>query len=362
MTLDDLPTPALVVDLDRLEANLEWMQARADALGVALRPHIKTHKCVEIARRQRDRGARGITVSTLAEAQVFAAHGFDDITWAFPLQAQRIASVRELSERITFRVVVDTPLAVDALAREGAPFRVWLKVDCGYHRAGVDPGAPHAVELAQRLADAPHLTFEGILSHSGHAYDAGTDAARADVAEQERHVMVGFAARLADLGIGPLQVSVGSTPSMRSARRLDGVTEARPGNYAFFDFFQARLGTCAPTEIAVTVLTTVVSSQPGATHAIVDAGALAMSKDAGPAASATWGEVYADYAAGTFDPAVRLSGLSQEHGKLSAAVPAGRRLRIVPNHSCLTVAHFDRMFVVQGNGVVDEWEVRRSRD
>lgn len=362
MTLDDLRTPALVLDLDRLEANLGWMQDRADALGVALRPHVKTHKCVEIARRQLDLGARGVTVSTLYEASVLADHGFADITWAFPVIPNRIPEARAIAERTTLRLVVDTPHAVDALEREGGPFPIWLKVDCGYHRAGVDPKSENALALARRLADSTRLTFEGILSHSGHAYDAPTDAARAAVAEEERDVMVRFAERLQGDGIDGVQVSVGSTPSMRSATQLEGVTEARPGNYALFDFFQSHLGTCTPREIAATVLTTVVSSQPGASHAVTDSGALAMSRDPGPAGRGTWGEVFADYEAGILDGNLRLVGLSQEHGKLSRAVPPGTRLRIAPNHACLTVSQFDTMFVARGDEVIDQWRIWRGRD
>lgn len=125
-TIHDVPTPALLVDLEVLGRNLASMQARCDALGVALRPHVKTHKCVEIGRMQRDLGARGITVATLEEARAFADAGFDDITWAFPLIPGRIEEAREIAERATFRVLVDSRAAIDALERDGFPHRVWL--------------------------------------------------------------------------------------------------------------------------------------------------------------------------------------------------------------------------------------------
>ena len=362
-TIHDLPTPALLLDLDVLDANLRWMADRAGELGVALRPHIKTHKCIEIGRRQRALGARGVTVSTLAEAAAFAEHGFDDITWAFPVSPSGAAQARSLADRLTLRLVVDAPAAVDALEHLGMPLHVWLKVDCGYHRAGVDPASPDAVALAERLAAAATITFDGILSHSGHAYAGPTRAEVRRAAEEERDTMVGFAAALADRGIAATGVSVGSTPALSVIDHLAGVTEARPGNYAFFDYTQVVLGTCGVRNCAVTVLATVVSSQPLASHSVTDAGALALSKDVGHAAApvATMGEVFADHQSGTLDPAVRLTALSQEHGKLSAALPVGSRVRILPNHSCLTVACFDRYHVVRGEEVIEEWRIRRER-
>jgi D-serine deaminase-like pyridoxal phosphate-dependent protein len=361
--LDDLPTPALLLDLDMLEANLRWMADRTAQLGVALRPHVKTHKCIEVGRLQRDLGAQGITVSTLAEAAAFAAAGFDDITWAFPVIPSRLEEVRALAARITLRLVVDGPEAVGALERLGVPLHVWLKVDCGYHRAGVDPSSPEAVRLAARLSAARTLTFDGILSHSGHAYAGPTRSEVRRAAEEERDTMTAFAATLKEHGIPVRAVSVGSTPAMCVIDHLTGVTEARPGNYAFFDYTQVLLGSCGVRNCALTVLSTVVSSQPGATHSVCDAGALALSKDRGhPAAHEPgMGEVFADYGTGALSPDTRLTALSQEHGKLSTALPAGSRIRILPNHSCLTAACFDAYTVVRGEEVVDVWSIHRRR-
>ncbi|HEX2253956.1 MAG TPA: alanine racemase [Thermoanaerobaculia bacterium] len=363
-----------------LEANLGRMQRRAEALGVALRPHAKTHKCVEVARRQLALGARGLTVATLHEAAAFAAAGILDITWAFPLIPSRLPEARRLAdggggehEPVTLRLVVDSPEAVAALEAEAAagdrrPFHVFLKVDCGYHRAGVDPGSARAVELARRLAASPHAVFDGLLSHSGHAYRAGSRQEAAAIAEEERRVVVGLAERLRSAGIAVPEVSVGSTPAMAAVERLDGATEARPGNYAFYDGTQAALGSCRPQDCAVTVLTTVVSCQPGAGHAVVDAGALALSKDAGPD-HLPWpwglGAVFRDlaaYRAGRRDPELHLVSLSQEHGITSAPAPVHARFRVLPNHSCLVVPNFDFYTVVRGDEVVDRWPVITGRD
>jgi D-serine deaminase-like pyridoxal phosphate-dependent protein len=361
MRIADLPTPALLLDLDRVEANLAGMAARCRGLGVALRPHLKTHKCVEVAERQRAHGARGVTVSTLVEARVFADHGFDDITWAFPLILNRLPEVRTLAERTTLRLFVDGPEAVDALEREGFPFHVWLKIDCGYHRAGLDPASPTTLALARRLAASKRLVFDGIASHSGHAYHAEGRDRIAQVAEAERSVMAAFRERLAADGI-LAAASVGSTPAMSCVEHLAGVTEARPGNYVFYDAMQVGLQVCPAAACGVTVLASVVSSQPGAAHCVVDAGALALSKDAGhPGPVAAMGWIYDDHTAGTLRSDARLTGLSQEHGMLSARLPVGARVRILPNHSCLTVACFDEYHVVQGDQVVDRWKIWRGR-
>ncbi|HYO14983.1 MAG TPA: alanine racemase [Thermoanaerobaculia bacterium] len=362
-SIHQLPTPALLLDLDVLERNLQRMAGRAAALGVALRPHIKTHKCVEVAERQRALGIAGITVSTLYEARVFAEHGFADITWAFPVVLSRLDEIRDLAGRVTLRLVVDSPEAVAALEGLGMPLHVWLKVDCGYHRAGVDPGSPWGPDLARRIADSPRLTFDGILTHSGHAYSGGSREEVAAVAEEERRVMADFAARLRGEGIAVPGVSVGSTPAMSVVESLQGVTEARPGNYAFYDFMQVTLGSCGVRDCAVTVLATVVSHRPGEDTSVVDAGALALSKEAwtAPDGGETMGEVFAEYEAGVLSGRARLVKLSQEHGVVSAALPVGSQVRILPNHSCLAVAQFDEVHAVRGTEVVDRWTIWSGR-
>lgn len=340
------------------------MATRARQLGVRLRPHAKTHKSVEVARKQRELGAAGLTVSTLYEARVFADHGFTDLTWAFPVILSRIDQAARLADRITLRLVVDSLRAVEALEASGHPFHVWLKVDCGYHRAGVDPRGEEGREIARRLAGSARLEFDGILTHSGHAYHGRGTAAIGGIAEEERSVMVEFAERLRSQGITVPDVSVGSTPAMAVVPSLAGVTEARPGNYAFYDYTQVVLGSCRVQDCAVTVLASVVSSNRGTGHAVIDAGALALSKDAGSeyAPRPSMGEIFSDYRSGTLREDARVVSVSQEHGMLSTALPVGERVRIVPNHSCLTVAEFDEYVVVRGEEIVDRWKIWRGRD
>lgn len=374
-TVHDLPTPSLLLDVDVLERNVERMAAKVQGLGAALRPHVKTHKCIEIGELQRRFGARGVTAATIVEARDFAVHGFDDITWAVPLPLSRLDEVIELARRITLRVTVDAPEAVEALTaaarRAGLRLHAWLEVDCGYHRSGVDPAAESSLALARRIADSPHLHFDGLLTHAGHGYAAATDAARKDVAREEREVTVAFAGRLRDAGIAVPAVSVGSTPTMAATDSLAGVTEVRAGNYVFYDWMQAAAGVCRPADVAVSVLATVISRQPGLPHVIVDAGALAMSKDPGPGDPSRrrgLGPLYAGTSGPALEPALTLTHVSQEHGFVGggtpgdlARLPVGTRVRVMPNHSCLTVAMFDAYEVVRGETIVDRWTIHRGR-
>jgi len=371
--IGDLRTPAAVVDLARLGANLAGMRERAARLGVRLRPHVKTHKCVEIAREQHGGRAGPITVSTLAEARAFASAGFRDVTYAVPLAPGRCAEVASLGRAgLDLGVLVDHPDAVDALdatARaEGVRVRVWLKVDCGGNRCGVDPEGPVGPGVAARVARSGFLELAGILTHAGHAYHCRDRSEIAAVARQERDVMLAVADRLRRAGIVVPEVSVGSTPTMSVVDDLTGVTEIRPGNYVFLDAFQAAIGSCRAAECAFTVVATVVGSYPEAGRLVLDAGALALSKDPGPThvdPDCGFGRVCG--LDGEALEGLRLASLSQEHGivlatpaGVAAGLPIGTRLRIVPNHSCLAAACFDRYHVADGERVVDEWRPVRG--
>jgi len=361
-TIHDIPTPALLLDIDALEGNLRRMSSRCKELGVHLRPHVKTHKCVEIAMAQRALGARGITVSTLPEARAFADAGFDDLTWAFPVIPGRLDEVAALAGRVRLGVVVDSAQAIDGLIDSGRTYRVWLKIDCGNGRAGIDPRSSLPFDLAARVIDGG-LELAGILSHSGDAYRAASRSHMARIAEAERSTMAALAAELEARGIPVPDVSVGSTPSMSAYRTLDGVTEARPGNYALHDYTQVVLGSCSTADCAATVLTTVVSTSSARGTCVVDAGALSMSLDPGPAqlGRRSFGEVLHEGTPGGLRRNARLTSLSQEHGVISRTFDVGTRLRILPNHSCLTVACFEAFSVIRGGEVVDSWPILRHR-
>lgn len=360
-SFDQLTTPAFLVDREVVRRNCDRMREKAARAGVIFRPHVKTHKTVEIARMQHGGAAGPVTVSTMAEAEFLADAGFDDITYAVPLAPAKIGRAGALAERIaTLNVLVDsfeTLSAIEDSHRAGGPvLDVFLKIDCGYHRAGVDPDNPRSVELAKRMDASPAVRFRGLLTHAGHSYNARNGPEILAVAKQESDALTRFRARV---GL-PLLRSVGSTPTASLSERFDA-DEIRPGNYVFYDAFQTAVGSCAPADVAVSVLTTVVGSYPERDTMIVDAGALALSKDAGPQhvdPGCGFGTV-CDLALHPLP--LRLATLSQEHGLVrGACLPVGTRLRIVPNHSCLTAAMFASYHVLSGRAVVDEWKPVRG--
>ncbi len=371
MWLDELSTPAALVDLDRLESNAARMAEKAIRLGVRLRPHVKTHKCVEAARIQTDLHFGGVTVSTLAEGQAFAAAGFTDITYAVPIAPQKIAEAADLNAEIdSFNLVVDHPDTVRAIeelaASRGAVLPVFLEIDCGGGRSGVEPSSDLAQVLVRQLAESDCIDFRGLLTHAGHAYRARSRTEAFEVACEERNLMAAFAAEVRDLGISVSELSVGSTPTIRAIDDLTGITEVRPGNYLFYDAFQTAIGSCAVDDVAFSVLATVISVNPEQERAVIDAGALALSKDPGP----THLDPYCGFGLPvTIEdqhplPGLRLITLTQEHGTLTgpgvAALRPGTRIRILPNHSCLSAACFDRYHVLHGTEVVDEWRPVRG--
>src|SRR3989454_4005421 len=237
----DVETPALLLYRDVMERNLKTIAGRAKKLGVSLRPHIKTHKCLELGRRQLALGAQGITVSTLFEAQAFARGGFTDLTWAFPLDPSHIPHVQRIAQDgVTLRVMLDDLDTAKALA--GSGLHVWLKVDCGYHRAGVDPSSRYALDVARELGTERGLTFDGVLSHSGHAYRTRSKDEAAQIAEQERQGRAWCAELLRRDGVPVRGVRIGSAPAMAAAKDLTGATEARPGTYIFYDRTMVLIG------------------------------------------------------------------------------------------------------------------------
>lgn len=360
--LSDLPTPCLVLERSRLAANVERMAGRAAALGVALRPHLKTCKSVEIAQMVAP-GRSRVTVSTLQEARYFAEAGFRDLLYAVGVAPGKLAEVDALN-RQGARVQVlldalDTARAVAAEAeRLGTRFELWIEVDTDGHRAGFEPGDPELVATGRFVHASGRLSLRGVLTHAGGAYDCrGGDALRAH-AEQERSRCVKAAETLRAAGVTCPGVSVGSTPTALSAQSLDGVTELRAGVYVFQDLFQAGLGVCRFEDIALSVLATVIGHKHSHRRLIVDAGGLALSKDRGTAEQPVdrgYGLV-ARMEDGAVIPGLQVNGCSQEHGVIGLPesldfkdFPLGSRLRILPNHACMTAAAHERYHVVDGD-------------
>jgi D-serine deaminase-like pyridoxal phosphate-dependent protein len=288
-----------------------------------------------------------------------------------PIAPQKIADAADLHAEIgNLNLLVDHPDTVRALEEVATSRKmclpVFLEIDCGGGRSGVDPASDVAQLLVRRLADSEDIDLRGLLTHAGHAYRARSRSEAYEVACEERNLMTAFAAEVRDLGVDLPEVSVGSTPTLRAIDDLTGITEARPGNYVFFDAIQAAIGSCDLDDVAYSVLATVISVDPEQGRAVIDAGALALSKDPGPS--------HVDPECGfglpvTLEdqhplPGLRIVGLTQEHGTLSGpgveALHPGTRIRIIPNHSCLSAACFDRYHVLRGTEVVDQWRPVRG--
>jgi len=345
------------------------MAERARSAKVKLRPHLKTAKCAEVARLATAGQFGGITVSTLAELEYFFNAGFRDMTYAVGIVPAKLATIGRMMEkgaRIT--VVLDALDTVAELAAKMAtmPGRlpVLIEIDCGAHRAGVAPDSAQLLSLAQRIVAEPSLAMEGVLTHAGHSYHAADDDARRAIAVAERDAAVLAAQRIRAAGLECPTVSIGSTPTALTDIALDGVTEIRPGVYVFFDLSQAKLGVCAINDIAVSVLATVVGHHHAAGHLLIDAGALALSKDV----SANEFDQHIGYGlacdiAGVPVPGLYVSDVHQEHGFVKSSdgvppferFPVGSRLRILPNHACMTVAPYDDYHVIESGTGITRW-------
>lgn len=364
----DLLTPAALVDVDRLNRNIERMAKKAKENDVFLRPHIKTHKCVEVGKMQIDHGARGITVSTLKEATSFADAGFRDITYAVPITENKIKFALDLAARVSLKVLVDNTKTVeilDSMSRDLERYiDVMVKVDCGYHRCGINPERGEAIKLVKRISKGALLNFKGILTHAGHSYLANNTHEIKRIAKQEQEVMVTLAKRLKKEGLTPEVVSIGSTPTvMLSDSFHDMITEIRPGNYVFFDYTQVVLETCKISDCSFTVLSRIVGDYSN--RFVIDAGATALSKDKGPIhrePECGYGKIVRDYDNSGIEQDALIESLSQEHGKVTFSPDSridrnvSKMIRIIPNHSCLSANLFKHYIAIKEDSIIAIWK------
>jgi D-serine deaminase-like pyridoxal phosphate-dependent protein len=279
MRLTDIPTPAVLVESSTLERNLDRMQQAADRRGLRLRPHSKTHKSPRIAAMQVRRGAVGICCAKLGEAEVFADAGIEDIRLPYPLHPVNADRVFALANRVALSFIVDDLDVArawsEAAAAKGRTLTVLVKVDVGFHRCGIDPGAPEAPAMIRTVAGLPGLSFQGLLSHAGHGYGATCDAELSAIAATEAELLRDLAGRA---GVECADISVGATPTARFSLEQHGLTELRPGNYVYCDRTQVCLGAAELGDCALTVLARIVS-HPAAGRLIFDSGAKTMTTD-----------------------------------------------------------------------------------
>ena len=368
-TLSTIDTPAALIEQARMQHNIARMQQRMNELGVRFRPHVKTSKCIDVAKAQRGAGAQGITVSTLKEAEQFLAGGFTDILYAVGMAPHRLPHALELRRRgCALGIITDGIESARAIAdfgrANGEAFDVLIEVDTDGHRSGIRPEEDRLLEVARVLHDGG-MRLGGVMTHAGSSYDFDTPQALRAVAEQERAGCVEAAQRLRAAGHRCDIVSVGSTPTALSARSLAGVTEVRAGVYVFFDLVMAGVGVCGRDEIAISVLCSVIGHRPDVGWIITDAGWMAMSRDRGTQKQPhDFGYGAVCDVAGNAIEQLAFNDANQEHGvlqwtgardvDLARRFPLGSQLRIVPNHACATGAQFDSYAVLSPAGM-QEW-------
>jgi len=368
MNFAELPTPTLLLEKAKLMANIARMQASADRLGVRLRPHLKTLKSASAATALMESGARGITVSTLKEADYFLGHGFSDITYAVGMVPAKLPEATNLMalgaelKIMTDNLEVARFIAAEA-DRSGIGYKVLIEIDCGDNRGGVQPDSEELLQIVGLIANSgAHL--EGVLTHAGHSYGVDNVTAIEQIAQQERDAVVDAATRIRSTGISVETVSLGSTPTGLYAKDLSGVSELRAGVYTVFDIDQQSRGVCGTEEIALNVLSCVIGHNKAAGKILLDAGGLALSKDRSAdrfrpeVGYGQIGNTDGETVAGLY-----VTSVSQAHGHVRVRdasdfelFPVGSYVRILPVHACMTAAAYDYFNIIENGVITDRWD------
>ncbi|RED54061.1 alanine racemase [Aestuariispira insulae] len=369
--MDMLPnTPFLLLDQQKLEANLDRMQQAANGKSVLLRPHLKTAKSLAVAEKAMARGAKGITVSTLLEAEYFFDGGIADIIYAVGMTADKLDRAMDLVRRgADLKIMTDNLVVAQAIAdhghRHGHCHKTLIELDCGDHRAGLLPEDPDLPQIAAMLESQGKGGFAGVLTHAGHSYGENTPAGIEKIANEESDCARRAVAMVTNAGFEPGIVSIGSTPTALALGELDGVTEIRAGVYMFFDVDQMARGVCNISDLALSVVSTVIGHNRAAGKILLDAGGLALSKDRSAdsnMAQAGYGLV-CDLESGRRLDGLSVTAVSQEHGHVKVSderdyvrLPIGAKIRILPIHACMTAAAYPHYHVLHSGKLVALWE------
>jgi len=363
-------TPCLLLDRTKLQNNIERMVSRYKNSGIRLRPHLKTSKSAQIAELFTRSNIHLFTVSTLREAEYFVANGIKDILYAVSMVANKITRVDNLNKQgANIAICVDSLESVNALIEQTTekPIELYIEVDLDQHRTGVNPHDKDLLVSIAKLANfTTNLKFKGVLAHAGESYSCQTIEAISEAATNERRLASIAAQHIKNAGIDCDSVSVGSTPTASVGGSLYDVTEMRAGVFVFQDLFQSNLGICDRRDIALSVLTTIISHSSANKRLVVDAGGMAMSKDRSTASQkfdCKYGLV-ADLD-GNIIPNLILDNVNQEHGYITTTdnsplnyeqYKIGSHLRILPNHACMTASAHSGYHIVENNKIMDYWQ------
>ena len=377
IAISELSTPCLLVDRDKMRRNIKRLSDHIGGLGGTIRPHVKTHKSIDVTREVIAGGnVGGITVSTLKEAAYFYDAGITDIFYAVGIAPNKFAAAADLIKRgCDLKITLDSVDMAEHLGAYAAQqlsttpdfsFPVLIELDTDGHRSGTNPESDELLQIGRVLSDSAGCELRGVMTHAGESYACDTPESQLAIARQERDLTVRAAERLRAAGMACPVVSVGSTPTAFAIDDLSGVTEVRAGVYTFFDLVMAGIGVCDVDDIAVSVLVSVTGYQKEKGWVITDGGWMAMSRDRGTEKQAVdYGYGLVTDAAGAPLEDFLVSGANQEHGIVSrrdstqsidyGSLPLGSLLRVLPNHACATAAQYDTLNIVDGAEVIARW-------
>lgn len=355
----DLDTPCIVVDRAKMLDNINRYQRFASEAGIALRPHAKTHKTPQIAQLQIDAGAVGVTVAKIGEAEAMADGGIRNIVIAYPVVGgEKLERLIRLAKRVELTVACDSYEVAEGISiaalNAGIVINVWIEVDPGYGRVGVQPGQD-LERLAASLASLKGIRVTGVLVFAGYSYDTESDEERKEVATREATIASHAADTLRGFGFSIESVSAGSTPVSRFASSMNGVTEIRPGTYVFGDLTQVKTRALGIEQCALTVLATIIS-RPAPDRAVIDAGTKVFTMDGEDSVIGTG----RGYVIG--HPNITVAWFNEEHGVLTLppseqGLKVGEKLEIVPVHCCAVVNMLEELNIVQDDEVQEVWTI-----
>ena len=368
--IEDLETPCLIVDKQKLDNNCAKILKRCKDLNIALRPHVKTPKSINIVRIALNNKVGPITVSTLQEAEYFASSGFKDILYAVGIVPSKLRRITKIKEKFNcdISIILDSidmaKAVVDYSIQNKVYFKILIEIDSGEGRGGIKPTDNKLLEISSIFNLCKYTSLSGVMTHAGHSYNTNNPIELRKIANIERDSVLLASQNLKNVGQSCSIISLGSTPTVVYTSNLDGITEVRCGVYMLWDLAQASKGICKIDDIAITVLASIIGHNYHDNKILVDAGALAMSKDISANQfypNAGYGVVCEANSAKPYK-SLSLSELHQEHGtikidhpKLFTNFPIGSLVRILPNHSCLTCAGHQHYNILENNVIVDSW-------